>query len=310
MADRAQISSGAIAGSALIQVSAPDRQDGTDVLVYVGPVRLGKSDLAAGACSVILDRPLVAGEVVQASLVSPGDGCGLPIVVSEPGVVVGGWRTPTELEVTTPDGQTITMPVDQFKEQYGYIPASIQDPAGLRANVYPEYLPEQIRQIQFSVQIRETPGQTFVSIQNVTGTIGMPIVQWATNETFGSDMARSFTSSRTITLAVKGTGDATPATRTLDINVPSSAGSSAGDIVSLAYRFQNGPFIRALLNSTKQTEVRLLNFADWQESSNEEAQYQECFFQNVPSGTYTIQARVKGDSNSANWRQLTVTKPF
>lgn len=309
MADRAQIISGAIAGSALVHISAPDRDPGTDVLVYAGPDLLGSADLAAGVADVVLSRVLVAGEVIQASLVNPGDGCGLPVFVSSPGIVIGGWRTPSELDVTLPDGSTISMPADQFKEQFGYLPASIQDPAGVRANVYPEFLPEQLRSIQFSLTIKQVPGQTYVTVSNVTGTLGTPLVQWAASEPFGSDMSRVFAVNTALNLAVKGANDTTPATRNLNIEVTAaSSGPSSGDINGLAFRFNNGPYVRVLANSVKQLQARLQGFIDWQNFNFEESQYQECFFQGVPNGPYTIQVRVANDTNSANWKSLTITK--
>lgn len=238
---RAQISSGAVSGSTSVQVTATGGDDGTTVLVYSGSAQLGTATLARGAATVTLSRSLATGEILIASVTNPGDGTGLPVMVTPANIVVNGYRTPSELNVIQADGSTLTMTVAQFFSTYGYVPASIQDAMGDNVMNWPEYRAlvnsggsnrgtvyqtVTVQTIGFTVLVSTGMNQTTLAVSNVTNQKGTVLVDFGAG--FATATSATFTTNQTVNVRVKGTQnvDADIVSQSVAVTVQSAAAAS------------------------------------------------------------------------------------
>jgi hypothetical protein len=305
----ADIISGATSSSQIVWVRL-ESGTGSQVLIYRGLVLLGSVTLTAAEGQVNLSQPLATGDLIQASVGERGMQSGLPVVVRATNFTVTGWKTPTEVNVSQPDGSVLAMPVDQFRKLNGYQPPSIFDPAGRRTILLPEFTPPDLGEISFDLTIQQQPGQTIVTVNNVTHAQGAPLVRWLASESFGNDMSRSFTQATTLAIDVRGAGDGDFVSRSISVSVlnPSAAPQST-DIVACSYRLFGGPVVKVEVNSEKQCEAWLEGWeADFKMLQFYESDYQEYIWGGPPPGTYKVWVRVAGDTNQDHWKWFTLNK--
>lgn len=313
---RAQFTEGTIAGSALVSVAAP-AADGTLVLAHSGNAELGRATLVAGKATLTLTRQLVAGEVLLASLGEAGQGCGLPAIIAETGIVINGWRTPTEISVTNAlTGETLLLTVTQFAELYGYAPPSIQDPAGLEPRLWPEYTPGPAEALQFDLLVDRTAGQSVVAVVDVLNARGGTLVSW-NGAAYSNVLTQTYTSAQSITVRVKGSGndEAEAAERTISITIqpPASSGSGTGSspdarIGGAIWRDLGNNYIRVEINADTDVQVRLSSAAGWQDCISYAPQYWEAPYPGIGSGVYNAQIRVRNESDTSKWKLWSFTK--
>lgn len=313
---RVQFTSGTIAGSALVSVAAP-AANGTLVLVHSGNAELGRATLSAGVATLTLTRQLVAGEVLLASLSEVGQGCGLPVVIAETGIVINGWRTPTEISVTNAlTGETLLLTAAQFAELYGYASPSIQDPAGLEPRLWPEYTPGPVEQLQFDLLTDRSAGQTVVTVTNVLNARGGILVSW-NGAGYANVLTQTYTSAQSIVVRVKGSGNAEveAAERALAITIQPAppAGSGAGSnpdarLGGVIWRDFSNNYVRVEINADAAVQVRLSGAGAWQDCISYAPQYWEAPFTGIGSGVYNAQLRISGETDSSKWKLWSFTK--
>ncbi|MBN8824447.1 MULTISPECIES: hypothetical protein [unclassified Spirosoma] len=310
----ATITAGAYHGSGFVTVAC-NQANGTAILVYRGTSLLGQGVLSAG--SVVIAVPALAtNDIIQASVTERGNAAGAPVVVTASANPPTGWQTPDTVAVTRPNGSTEIIAASAYEAEFGVKPAASYDPRLKVSVVGPD--PETIQQIVstpilFSVLIDKQVAQTVVTVSNVTGQNGTPLVRWASSEAFGNSLSRTFTAAATVTIDVKGDSDTAFVSQTISVTVfsPSTSTPSASDIIALAYSRGSGTdIIRGIVNAGKACQCKLEPFTStWQAMEFHDFDCQDVGFYPVPAGTYTLYARVSGDTNSANWRSLTVVKP-
>lgn len=312
--ERAQIISGAIAGSALVTVAAYTVAEGTTVLVYSGNALLGSIPLAGGLGLVALARQLVAGEVVVAAISEAGNQTGLPVIVADTTIVINGWRTPSELSVTDETGEELLMTAEQFKSVYGYLPASAEDPAGLEPRIWPEYTPRPSAGIGFDLTIERTAGQTSVTVTNVTGIRGSVLISWA-GATYANTLTKTFTTEQTILVAVKGSGNqnSEALSRSVAITIQPAASGGAGSstdsrLGGIIWRDFGNNTVRVEANGGADLQVRLRTTDSWADMTNYAPQYYEALFTGIGAGAYNAQLRVSGETDSTKWKAWAFTK--
>lgn len=313
-ANLATITEGAHHGSRWVRVTSTNA-DGTVIVLYRGVFQIGSGTLSAGTVLIAVP-PLATGDLIQASVTQLGNLCGLPVRVSASDSLPTGWKIPQTVEVVNPDGSTQTLTASAYQERFGELPAAVYDPTELISVVAPD--PQILTlapssQILFDLRVEQSAGLTTVTIQNVVNQAGLPLVRWAPGESFVNSLSRTYTANATLTIDVRGENDTTHATKTVSLTVfnPPTSAPLASDIKALSYRLMgSSDFVRVCVNSLKACECRLEGFdMSWQAMIfyGYGPDYQEGSFYPVPTGTYTIWARVAGDTDATHWKSLTIT---
>lgn len=228
--NRADIVSGAVSGSVTIGVRC-NEANGTTVVVSRGIWQLGTATLAGGVATVSLSQPLATGDVIQASVTEIGNQAGISVVVVDSEVEVTGWRTATEVEIRQSDGTLLAMPVDLFFQNYGYMPAGVEDPAGTREILLPEFDSPGAGEIGFDLTVTKVAGTTTVSIVNAFNILGTLLVKWG-SAGWSSTNTVNYTASQSVEVRVRGSSNPVDkyASRTIAVDVlPSSGGSTTPD---------------------------------------------------------------------------------
>lgn len=305
----ATITAGAFHSSQSVTVTCALANELTIVL-YRGDNLIAQGTLANGAV-VLAVAPLAKGDIIQASVTERGNQAGLPVLVSESADRLTGWRTPQTVKLS--DTETIT--AAEYEARFGERPAATYNPALVVGVVAPD--PETIQTtavvvaaILFDLSVIQQVGSTTVTISNVLNQLGNALVRWASTESYGNAMSRSFTQSSTVTIEVKGENDTTPMSRTVNVPVfaPATTTPGGANDIPVSYRlFNDNNYIRVNLNSLKGCECKLDGFsANWQACAFYGTDYQEATFNPVPLGTYTAIVRVAGDADSSRWKSVVI----
>ncbi|WP_080056862.1 hypothetical protein [Spirosoma aerolatum] len=311
----ATITAGAYHGSGFVTVSCA-QANGTAILIYRGTLLLGQGILSAG--SVVVAVPALAkGDIIQASVTERGNAAGVPVVVTDSANPPTGWQIPVTVQVTRQNGVIETLTASQYEAEFGVAPAKSYDPRLKTSVVGPD--PETIQQVAstpilFSLLIEMQVGQTVVTVSNVVGQTGNVLVRWANTETFGNTLSRTYTATATVTVDVKGDSDTAYVSKTVNIvifNPPAPPSPTISDIIAMSYSRSTGTdILRGIINSKKACQCKLEPFTSvWKDMEFHAFDCQDVGFNPVPAGTYTLYGRVAGDTNSANWRTLTIVKP-
>lgn len=302
----AVITSGAVADSTSVDVSCADA-DGTSILLFRGESQIGAGLLASGVCTIAVVS-LTEGDVIYASVTEKGNRCGRPVVVTTSSIRLSGWKTPTELNVVFPDGTTLAMPVDQFEQEFGFRPASIFDPEGTAAIIYPEYeTPSAVTDlpIQFDLLINQKFGETQIFVQNVRNTKGSILVRF-NGGSWGNTLSITSVVAANITIDVRGEDDTEFESRTVAVTI-SSVTVNQYDISYVIGYGVNSVSLKA--HNMTSLQFRLEGFnVNWYDGSVYDINRWEKTFEPVPAGNYIGWVRPSGDTNPAHWSKIEFTK--
>ncbi|WP_138994001.1 hypothetical protein [Larkinella sp. C7] len=299
----ANITEGAFADSETVVVSCVDT-DGTIIVLFRGYEMLGSGVIASGTCSISVS-PLAEGDILVAYVLEQGNRAGIPVVVAASSITVSGWKTPTELNVKMPDGSLLSFPAQLFEETYGYLPASIYDPEGTKAIVYPEYESPAVGGIQFDLTVIEKFNQTLLYVRNVRGIKGNVLVRFDGGSWSGT-ISKTVTANATVVIDVRGDDDTEFATRSESIVVASEPVTA----FVLSRHIDYGNDSLNLINGNNDSvEFRLEPFdMTWRPGIIYQAGETRRIYLSVPNGNYIGWVRFPGDTNPANWGKLEITK--
>ena len=306
----ASITGGAFNGSTSVSVTCTGIANGTTILVCRGEMVLGSGLVASGAATVPV-LTLATGDIIQASVTTRGNGCGLPVVCKTAQTAPSGWVKPTSVAVTNPNGTVSTYEGALIETLLGETLPALYDPraAGL-TRLVPEYVALPPVELGFDVEQLMQAGKTTLRVVPRSGEL--LLVGWN-----GADPASPaplvLTSSANITVTVvRDDQPATPLSRALSVAVlaaPAAASApAAGDITSAGWRNMSQNFIRALINCLKPCEALLSGYStEWKTATMRENGFQEADWGGpVPNGTYTCIIRVIGETNPANYTTFVV----
>ncbi|MCX6217609.1 hypothetical protein [Spirosoma sp.] len=310
----ANITAGAYNLSEQVTVSAAVTA-GSTVVVYRGEFLLGSGLVSSGQALVAVP-PLATGDIIQASVTERGNQSGIPVMVSVNPILTTGWLDPDTLLVTNADGSQTTYTVANYIATFGETPGSYYDPMAAGLSQLPaDYDKKPVTELGFDVQQVMQAGSTVLRVIP-RGSEGL-LVGW-NGATPGSPAPLTVTTSATVTVSVIRDDDPT-VTRTRSISVsvlpaPTSASTpAAGDIIAASFRVMNtGGYIRAMVNSSKPCEGFLVGYSSsWIPGTFYGYLYQEIDWTGpVPTTgpiTYTVQVRVIGETNPANYTNFLLT---
>ncbi len=306
----ANITAGAYTGSELVTVSAV-LANGTTIVVCRGEYVLGSGTVTSNVATIAVP-PLASGDIMQASVSERGNQSGIPLVVSASPTQTTGWLDPATLVVTNADGSTTTYTVASYIATFGETPGAYFDPltAGL-SRLPADYDNRPSVELGFDVQQTMQAGTTVVRI---VPRLGEGILVGWNGATPSSPTALTLTTSATVAVSVQR-DDAPGVTLSRSLSVlvlPAPTAPStpaAGDIIAASYRLLGNGFVRALVNSNKACEGLLVGYTtSWTAGISYGPQYQEVNWPGpVPSGSYTCQCRVIGETNPANYVNFIIT---
>lgn len=306
----ANILSGAWSGSELVTVLFPDLGS-VSVVVCRGEFVLGTATTADGVAQVAVPM-LAAGDVIQASVTERGNKAGIPVRVMANPSTTSGWLNATTVRVTNPGGSHTDYTVADYIATFGEMPGAVYDPLKSGLSKLPaDYDNRHGTELGFDVQQVQQAGSTTLRVVPRSGE--SLLVGW-NGATPGSAAPLTVTASASVPVSVVRDSDQSATlTRNLSVIVlpapTNSATPAAGDITSACWRNYGGGFIRAMINSAKPCEAQLVGYdAAWKPGTNREATFIEVDWSGpVPSGTYTCNCRVVGETNPANYVSFIIT---